>query len=100
MGHKVFIEVQALNKSLMRTEDPQDWLTQKLRIDLGEIIGQYPWDRLIGPVYTEFAKSVTETKSKVREPKTYDEAINNSIYENWLKKVIDEELWILDSHQM
>lgn len=30
----------------------------------------------------KFAKSVTETNSKVQKPKTYNEAINNLIYRN------------------
>lgn len=38
-------------------------------------------DGLVRPAY-EFAKSVTETSSKVREFKTYDEAINDPIHGN------------------
>ena len=40
----------------------------------------------------EFAKSVIETSSKMREPKTYDEAINSPMYSNSWCKAIDEEL--------
>lgn len=40
----------------------------------------------------EFAKSVTKTSSKVREPKTYNEAINNAFHENMWQEDIDEEL--------
>lgn len=38
-------------------------------------------DGLVRPV-REFAKSVTETSSKVQEPKTYDETINDPIHGN------------------
>ena len=47
----------------------------------------------------KFAKSVTEINSKIQEPKTYDEPINNPIYENRWRKAIDEKLWNLNSHQ-
>ena len=42
---------------------------------------------------------MTETSSKVREPKTYDEAINDPIYGNKWIEAINEELWNLDSYQ-
>lgn len=40
----------------------------------------------------EFAKSVTEISSKMQEPKTYNKAINNLIYGNKWREVIDKEL--------
>ena len=56
---------------------PQD---PKPRTDLGETIGENPLgERLVRPTY-KFAKLVTETSSKGREPKAYDEAINDPIY--------------------
>ena len=98
--HDISVEVEALNESLMRTEGPQDRLvTQTQRTDLGETTGKNPSDRLVRPAQLKFAKSVTETSNKVREPKTYDETINNPIHGNRWKEVIDEELWNLDSHQ-
>ena len=51
-------------------------------MDLGGTTGKNPSDGLVRPVYLEFAKSVTETSSKVREPKTYNEVINNLIHGN------------------
>lgn len=52
------------------------------RIDLGGISGKNPLeDELVRSAY-EFAKSVTKTSSKIREPKTYNEAINDPIYGN------------------
>ena len=47
----------------------------------------------------ELAKSVTETNSKVHEPKTYDEAFNNPINGNRWREAINKELWNLDTHQ-
>lgn len=76
------MEVKASNKSLMRTKDPQDPLTPRLRIDLSGTTGKNPLDKLVRPAYTEFAKSVTETSSKMREPMTYNKVISNPIYEN------------------
>ena len=68
------------------------------RIDLGGILSKNPIeDGLVRPAY-KFAKSVTETNSKVQEPKTYDEAINNPIHGNRWQEAIDGELWNLDTH--
>ena len=57
----------------MRIHLPHD---PKPRTDLGRTSGKKIADELVRPV-RELAKSVTETSSKVREPKTYDEAIND-----------------------
>ena len=70
----------------------------KLRIDLGGTLGKNPADGLVRPA-RELAKSVTKTSSKVQEPKTYDEAINDPIHGNRWRKAIDEKLWNLDLHQ-
>lgn len=55
-------------------------------------------DEFVRPA-REFAKSVTETRSKVREPKTYNEAISDLIHGNRWRKAVDEELWNLDAHR-
>ena len=36
----------------------------------------------------------------MREPKTYNETINDPIHGNKWRKVIDEELWSLDTYQI
>lgn len=46
-------------------------LDLKLRTDLGDILDKNSSDRLIRSVQ-EFIKSVTETNSKIQEPKIYD----------------------------
>ena len=70
----------------------------KPRTDLGGTSGKSLADGLVRPV-RELAKSMTETSSKVREPKTYDEAINDPVHGNRLREAINEELWNLDLHQ-
>lgn len=47
----------------------------------------------------KLAKSLTEISSKVHKPKTYNEAIDNSIYGNRWREIIDKKLWKLDLHQ-
>ena len=71
-------------------------LAQRPRTDLGGTSGKNPSDGLVRPAQ-ELAKSVTETSSKVREPKTYNEAVNNPINGNRWQEIIDEELKNLDS---
>ncbi|MCJ1347848.1 hypothetical protein MMC31_006078 [Peltigera leucophlebia] len=67
--------------------------------DLDGTSGKNPLgDRLVRPT-RKFAKSVTKTTSKVREPKTYNEAINDPIHGNRWHKAVNEELWNLDAHQ-
>ena len=78
----------------MRT---QFLLDLKAKTDQDRTLGKNPSDRLVRPTQ-ELAKSITETNSKVREPKTYNEAINNSLNENKLQKIIDEEFWNLDTY--
>lgn len=57
-------------------------LNLKPRIDLGGILGKNLLRKqLVKPIY-KFAKSVTKTSSKVWEPKTYNEAINDFIHNN------------------
>ena len=70
----------------------------KLRTDLGGTSSKNPANGLVRPAQ-ELTKSMTETNSKVQEPKTYDEAINNPIHENRWREAIDEELWNLNSYQ-
>ena len=64
----------------------------KLKTNLSGILGKNSLrNRLIRPVY-KFSKSVLETSSKMREPKTYNKAINNLIYRNRFCKATTEEL--------
>lgn len=84
----------------MRAEGPQNWLvTQKPRIDLDGILSKNLSKGWVSRA-REFAKSVIEICSKMHEPKTYNEAINNAIYGNRWQEAIDKELWNLDSHQI
>ena len=75
----------------MRTNPPLD---PKLKIDLDRTSGENPLmgDGLVSLTYYKVAKSVAETSSKVREPETYDEAINDAVYANRQQEAIDEEL--------
>ena len=66
-------------------------LDPKPRIDLGGTSGKNLADRLVRPVQ-KLIKSVIKTNSKVREPKTYDKAINDLIYGNRWREVVNEEL--------
>ena len=70
----------------------------KSRTDLVGTSGKNPADGLVRPAQ-ELTKSVTETSSKVRQPKTYDKAINDPVHGNRWREAIDEELWNLDSYQ-
>lgn len=89
--HDSFVKVEALDKSTIRTENQHN-LVQKLRTDLGGILGKNLLsERLVKPMH-EFAKSVTETSSKMQESKTYNKAINNPIHRNRWQEVIDKEL--------
>ena len=48
----------------------------------------------------KLTKFLIETSNKVHETKTYDKTIDNLIYGNKLRKVIDKKLWnLLDSNQ-
>lgn len=46
----------------------------------------------------KFAKSVTETSNKVREPKIYDKVINDLIHGNRWREAINKILWNLNSY--
>ena len=70
-------------------------LARRPRKDLGGTSSKNPSVGLIRPAQ-KLAKSVTESSCKVREPKTYNEVVNNSIKGNRWQKSIDEELWNLD----
>lgn len=56
----------------------------------GGITSKSP-NRLVKPVY-QFAKSLTETSSKVHKLLTYNEMINNLVYGNRWRKAIDKKL--------
>ena len=47
----------------------------------------------------EIAMSITECSSKIREPTTYDEAINDPIHGRRWREAIEEELQNLENHQ-
>lgn len=66
-------------------------LPRSSKIDLGVTSGKNLLDGLVKPVQ-ELAKSVTEISSKVRKPKTYNEAVNNQINRNRWQKANDKEL--------
>lgn len=72
-------------------------LTQRLRTNLERILDEKPLDRLIKSVQ-KLVKSVTETNSKVRKLKTYNEAVNNSINGNRRQEAINKKLQNLDFH--
>lgn len=90
----------------MRAKGPQDPIGQERinakgthnlllvgwpRTDLSGTLGENLSKGLVKPVQ-EFAKSITKTSSKMREPKTYNEAINNAVHENRWQEAINEEL--------
>ena len=62
----------------MRIQPPHN---PKPRTNLGETSGKNLANRLVRPA-RELAKSLTETSSKVREPWTYDKAINDPVHGN------------------
>ena len=66
-------------------------LDPKPRIDLGRTSSKNSTDGLVRPAQ-EFAMSVTKTNSKIREPKTYNEAINDPIHGNRWREAVDKEL--------
>lgn len=68
--------------------------------DLGKILSKnlLVRDKLVSPI-SECAILVTETNSKVREPITYNKAIDNPINDNMWRKVVDEVLWDLHIYQ-
>ena len=49
---------------------------------------------------TETAMSITECSSKIREPTSYNEAINDAIHGRKWKEAIEEELQNLENHQI
>ena len=67
--------VQTKRMRIYSCHDPKSWT------DLSRILGKNSADRLVR-LAQKLANSVTETSSKVRELKTYNEAINNSIHGN------------------
>lgn len=65
-------------------------LVQRPRINQGRTSGKSLL-RLVR-LACKLAKLMTETSSKVRKPKTYDKAINDSIYSNRWQEATDEKL--------
>lgn len=77
-----FMEVEALGESIFRTESTPNQLVQRPKTDPSGTSGKNPSvEGLIRPV-CGFAKLVTNTNSKIREPKTYNEIIHNSVHRN------------------
>ena len=85
--------------NMIGTVGSRNQLAQKSKTDQGGTSGKNtPTEGLVRPTQ-EFAKTVTETSSKMWEPKNYDEAINDPIHRNRWGEVIDEKLWNLDTYQ-
>lgn len=80
----------SLNLTRMRTESSLD-LKRMLKTDRGRETKNESLNELVRPAH-KFAKSWTETSSKVREPLTYNKVINNSVYGNRWREIINEEL--------
>ena len=70
-------------------------LARRPKTDPDETSGKNPLDGLV-KLAEKLIKSVTETSSNMREPKTYKETVNNPIIRNRWQKAIDKDLWILD----
>ena len=85
------VEAKALDESGIRTKNSHNYLVQRPRTDRGGTSGKNPPEGLIRPAH-KFAKSVTETSSKVHEPKIYDEDVNNPVHGNKWRKAINKEL--------
>lgn len=64
----------------------------KPRIDLNGTLGKNLLGNGLVRLVYKFVKSVTKTNNKMRELKTYDEAINNPIHGNRWCKGIDKKL--------
>lgn len=62
------------------------------KLNLGGILGKNSLTEGLGKSMQEFAKSVTETSSKVRESKTYNETINDYVNKNKWQEAINKEL--------
>lgn len=67
-------------------------MAKKPKNDQDSILGKNSLAKGLIRLTQKFAKIVTETNSKVREPKTYNEAINHPINDNRWHKVVNEEL--------
>lgn len=68
------------NESTIRTEVLHNQFIPKLKTDLDRTSSEN-FEVLVISI-REFAKSIIENSSKMREPKTYDEAISNLVYGN------------------
>lgn len=84
--------IQSLTTALwMRLDESQDPNQIRLRTDLG--MG------LSIKFACKLTKSMTETSSKIHDPKTYNKAIHDLKNGNRCRKAIGKKLWNLDSHQ-
>lgn len=78
-----FVDIQALNKDLIRTKDFHNLLVlQKPRTDLGRRSDKNHLVNRLVRLAHKFAKSVIKTNSKMQKSKTYDEVINNLVHRN------------------
>lgn len=82
--------------SQLRVEISPD--PKESRSNQGKISGENSSNRWVQPAW-ELVKSVTQTNSKMREPKTYNDVINNLLHRNICQKAINEEFWNLDSYE-
>lgn len=99
MKYNGFVKVQAFNKNIMTTKSPYNLLVKKPRTNLDKILGKHIITEGLVRSVRKFAKSVTKISTKVQVPRTYDEAINNSVHRKKWQEVIDEKLWNLNSYQ-
>ena len=68
--------------------------------DLGEDQQpEQPNEKPVNQNNNEVAMSMTEASSKIHEPKSYDEAINDPIHGRQWREAIEEELQNLENHQ-
>ena len=78
--------------SIVKIETPHNQIVWKSKIDIDGTLDINPSTKELIKLIKKFAKSVTETSSKVQEAKTYDEIINDLIYKNKWREFVDKEL--------
>lgn len=76
------MEVKALDESIFGTKDSHNQLVQRLKTVLNRTSDNNSLDEKLVKLVHKFAELVTETSSKMREPKIYDEVINNLVLGN------------------
>lgn len=74
----------------MKTENSEDLTYMPVIDQLDEMIGK-SINSLI-KLFHKLVKSVIKTNSKMREPLTYNKAVNNLIHKSKQKEAIDKEL--------